>query len=204
MVQVKMVAVWVFLLVSTAVLTEGKQYVSLHFHSTNNCTCFMHESSYIVHPIWVIDGVDTLGDTIIVRMCDHSLQLELWTGHRGVHPLGTEWTVSTLVPFPTLRCCEGEMEGIDEMGCLAPVDHKDRRDMLEQQALRISLVQGVVGWPTQGGEKWTVQVPQELSCCMQEGLVEPSTTTREEQPTTSACPMIQTTSTIACDQWQIP
>ena len=85
-----MVAVWVFLLVSTAVLTEGKQYVSLHFHSTNNCTCFMHESSYIVHPIWVIDGVDTLGDTIIVRMCDHSLQLELWTGHRGVHPLGTE------------------------------------------------------------------------------------------------------------------
>ena len=51
------------------------------------------------------------------------------------------------------------MEGIDEMGCLAPVDHKDRRDMLEQQALRISLVQGVVGWPTQGGEN-------ELSKCL--------------------------------------
>jgi len=90
MMQVKMVAVWVFLLVSIAGLTEGKQYVSLHFHSTNTCTCFMHESSYIVHPVWVIDGVDTLGDTNIIRMCDHSLQLELWTGHRGMHPLGTE------------------------------------------------------------------------------------------------------------------
>jgi len=45
------------------------------------------------------------------------------------------------------------MEGIDEIGCLVPMDHKDRREMLEQQALGISLAQGVVGLPTQGGEK---------------------------------------------------
>ena len=48
------------------------------------------------------------------------MQVELWTGHRGLHPQGTEWTVSTLVPFPTLRCCEGGTEGMDGMGCLVP------------------------------------------------------------------------------------
>ena len=54
-----------------------------------------------------------------------SLQLKLSTGHRGVHPQGI---VSTQVPFPTLRCCEGEMEGMDETVCLAPVGLKDREE----------------------------------------------------------------------------
>ena len=53
---------------------------------------------------------------------------------------------------------------------------------------RVPLVQGVVGWSTQGGPgKLAVQMSQELSWCMQGGLVELITITREEQPTTSAC-----------------
>jgi len=141
-------------------------------------------------------GVDTLGDTNIIRMYYHSLQLELWTGHRGMHPLRTEWIVSTLVTYPTLRCCEGGMEGTDGMGCLVPVGHKDKGERLEQQAFGVPLGQGVVVWSTQGGAKLAVQVSQELSWCMQGGLVEPITLTGEVQPTTSACPMIQTTSAI--------
>ena len=159
-----------------------------------------------------------------------SLQLEFWTGHRGVHPLGTEWTVSTLVPFPTLKCCEGGMEGMDGMGCLVPAGHKDKGGILEQQALRVPVghkdkreilealkvllahkdeggwleqqalrvrpAQGVVAWSTQGEGKLAVQVSQELSWCMQGGLVEAIMCIREEQPTTSACLMIQTTSAI--------
>jgi len=97
------------------------------------------------------------------------------------------------------------MEGMDEMGfqvpgghkdkgewlvqqaLRVPLDHKDKGEWLEQQALRVPLAQGVVGWSTQGGEKLAVRVSQELSWCMQGGLVEPITVTREEQPTTSAC-----------------
>jgi len=85
---------------------------------------------------------------------------------------------------------------MDEMGFQAPVGHKDKGEILEQQALRVPLAQGVVGWSTQGGAKLAVRVSQELSWCMQGGLVEPITVTREEQPTTSACLMIQTTSAI--------
>ena len=85
---------------------------------------------------------------------------------------------------------------MDEMGCLVPVGHKDKGEILEQQALRVPLALGVVGWSTQGGGKLAVQMSRELSWCTQGGLVEPSTITREEQPTTSACLMIQTTSAI--------
>jgi len=60
---------------------------------------------------------------------------------------------------------------MDGMGCLVPVDHKDRGEImeqqalrvplghkdkegwLEQQALRVPLAQEVVGWSTQGGGK---------------------------------------------------
>ena len=85
---------------------------------------------------------------------------------------------------------------MDEMGFQVPGGHKDRGEILEQQALRVPLVQEVVGWSTQGGGKLNVQMSQELSWCMQGGPVEPITITREEQPTSSACLMIQTTSTI--------
>ena len=94
---------------------------------------------------------------------------------------------------------------MDEMGHPVLVGHKDKGDRLaqqgkgerlEQRALRVPLAQGVVGWSTQGGGKLAVQMSQELSWCMQGGLVEPITVTREEQPTTSACLMIQTTSAI--------
>ena len=47
----------------------------------------------------------------ISLMCGLSLQLELWTGHREMYPQGTEQIVSTVVPFPTLRYCEGGMGG---------------------------------------------------------------------------------------------
>ena len=83
---------------------------------------------------------------------------------------------------------------MDGMGCLVPVGHKDKGELLEQQALRVPLALEVVEWSTQGGGKLAVQMSQELSWCMQGGLVEPITLTREEQPTTSACLMIQTTS----------
>ena len=83
---------------------------------------------------------------------------------------------------------------MDGMGFQVPLGHKDKGEWLEQQVLRVPLVQGVVGWSTQGGGKLAVQMSQELSWCMQGGLVEPSTITGEEQPTTSACLMIQTTS----------
>ena len=48
-----------------------------------------------------------------------------------MHPLRTEWIVSTLVPYPTLRYYEGGMEEMDGMACLVPVGHKDRREILE-------------------------------------------------------------------------
>ena len=57
-----------------------------------------------------------------------SFQLENCTGHRGVHPQGM---LSTQVPSPTLRCCEGEMEGMDEMVCLVLVGLKDRKESKE-------------------------------------------------------------------------
>ena len=104
---------------------------------------------------------------------------------------------------------------MDGMGFQVPVGHKDKREILEalrvplghkdkggwleQQALRVPLDQGVVGWSTQGGGKLAVQMSQELSWCMQGGLVEPGTVTREEQPTTSACLMIQTTSAMVLE-----
>ena len=47
---------------------------------------------------------------------------------------------------------------MDEMGFQVPVGHKDKREILEQQALRVPLVQGVVGWSTQGGGKLAVQM----------------------------------------------
>ena len=56
------------------------------------------------------------------------LQLDLCIGHRGVHP---QEMVSTQAPFPTLRCCEGGMEGMGEMECLAPVGLKDREESKE-------------------------------------------------------------------------
>ena len=33
--------------------------------------------------------------------------------------------------FPYIECCEDEMEGMGEMGCLVPVDHKDHKDREE-------------------------------------------------------------------------
>ena len=83
---------------------------------------------------------------------------------------------------------------MDEMGCLVPVGHKDKGEILEQQGLRVPLALGVVGWSTQGGGKLVVQMSQALSWCIQGRPVELITVTREEQPTTSACLMIQTTS----------
>ena len=53
------------------------------------------------------------------------LQLELCTGHRGVHPQGM---ASTQAPSLTLRCCEGEMEGMGEMVCLVLVGLKDNEE----------------------------------------------------------------------------
>ena len=88
------------------------------------------------------------------------------------------------------------MEGTDGMGFLVSVGHKDKGERLEQQALGVPLAQGVVVWSTQGGGKPAVHMCQELSWCMQGGLVEPVTLTREEQPTTSACLIIQTISAI--------
>ena len=88
---------------------------------------------------------------------------------------------------------------MDEMGFQVPVGHKDKEERLEQQALRVPLAQGVVGWSTQGGGKLAVQMSRELSWCMQGGLVEPCIVTREEQPTTSACLMIQTTSAMVLE-----
>ena len=55
------------------------------------------------------------------------------------------------------------------------------------------LVQEMVEWSTQGGEKPAVQMSLELSWCMQEELEEAGLTTLEEVPTTSAFQMIQTT-----------
>ena len=50
------------------------------------------------------------------------------------------------------------------------------------------------GWSTQGGGKVAVQMSQAPHWCMQGGLVEHGMHIREEQPTTSACLMIQTIS----------
>ena len=52
----------------------------------------------------------------------------------------------------------------------------------------------MVGWSTQGGGKVVVQVSQAPHWCMQEELVEHGLHIKEEQPTTSACLIIQTTS----------
>ena len=87
-------------------------------------------------------------------------------------------------------------EILEQQVLRVPLGHKDKGGWLEQQALGVPLGQRVVGWSTQGGGKLAVQVSQELSWCMRGGLVEPITVTGEEQPTTSACLMIQTTSAI--------
>ena len=79
---------------------------------------------------------------------------------------------------------------MDEMVCLVPVDLKDREENKEQQVL---LVLGMVEWSTQGEGKPAAQMSLEQSWCMKEGLEEAGTATLEEVPTTSACPMIQTT-----------
>ena len=87
------------------------------------------------------------------------------------------------------------MEGMDEMGCLVLVDHKDRgetKGKRETKEKRGPLDQGMVGWCTQGGGKAVVQVSQVPHSFMEEGLVEHGINKREEQPTISACPMIQT------------
>ena len=191
------------------------------------CLCMREADLFIQFglTLWEVGdmGVNTLGDTSLIwmvyldisPMCCHALQLQLWTGHRGMQSLGTNWTVSIQAPYPTLDTARE-----DEMGFQIPADHKDRgerlvqqdkSEMLEQQVLRIPLVQGVVGWSTQGGGKLDVQMSQELSWCTQGGLVEPGGLTREEQPSTSACLMIQTTSTMVleckvttmCMEWSI-
>ena len=57
-------------------------------------------------------------------------QLQLCTGHRGVHPQGMLSTQA----LSTLRCYVGEMEGMGEMGemvCLVLVDLKDREESKE-------------------------------------------------------------------------
>ena len=116
---------------------------------------------------------------------------------------------------------------MDGMGCLvrvghkdkgerlealrAPLDHKDKGERLEQQVLGVPLALVVVEWSTQGGGKLAVQMSQELSWCMQGGLVEPCTLLEEEHPTTSACLVIQTTSatvlefkvTAMCMEWSM-
>ena len=56
------------------------------------------------------------------------LQLELWTGHRGVHPQGM---LSTQVLSPTLRYCEGGMEEMGETVYLVLVGLKDREENKE-------------------------------------------------------------------------
>ena len=50
------------------------------------------------------------------------------------------------------------------------------------------------GWSTRDGEKVVVPVPQAPHWCIQGGLVERDIHIREEQPTISACLMIQTIS----------
>ena len=89
------------------------------------------------------------------------------------------------------------MEEMDEMGCLVPVDLKDREEAKgrkETKEYQVPLDQGMEGWSTQGGGKAVVQMSQAPHWCMQEGLVGHGINIREEQPTTSACLMIQTIS----------
>ena len=50
------------------------------------------------------------------------------------------------------------MEGMDRMGFQVPMGHKDKGEWLEQQALRVPLYQGMVGWSQQGGGKLAIQV----------------------------------------------
>jgi len=52
------------------------------------------------------------------------------------------------------------------MGCLVPVGHKDKGELLEQQALRVPLALEVVEWSTQGGGKLAARMSQELSWCI--------------------------------------
>ena len=52
----------------------------------------------------------------ISPMCDRSLHLELWTGHRGMHPHRELSEQSqTQAPYPTLIYCKGRMEGMEGM-----------------------------------------------------------------------------------------
>ena len=122
--------------------------------------------------------------------------LELCIGHRGVLIQGTEWTVSTPAPYPTLRYCEGGMEGMVSLVEMERMEWGVTRGSQGQQDQQVPLALAGVEWSTQGGGKLAVQMSQELSWCTQGGLVEPGIMLMEEQPTTSACLMIQTTATI--------
>ena len=66
--------------------------------------------------------------------------------------------------FPYIEVLRGRdgRDGWDGMsGPCGP--KKDKRETLQQQAVRVPLVQGVVGWSTQGGGKLAVQVSQDKS-----------------------------------------
>ena len=114
----------------------------------------------------------------ISPMCDHSLQLETWTGHRGMHRLNT----SSLPYIEMLRGRDGRDR---QDGVPSPCGPQGQRGNTGATG-----AQGPPG-PRSGGvvyTRWgktTCPNVSELSWCMQRGLVEPITLTREEQPTTS-------------------
>ena len=88
-----------------------------------------------MHLLYLLVSIMYLCLSLIWQMWQYrnslvSLQLELNTGHRGVHPQGT---VSTQALSPTLRCCEEGMEGMGEMECLVPMGLKDRGESKELQ-----------------------------------------------------------------------
>ena len=93
---------------------------------------------------------------------------------------------------------------MDEMGFQVPVGHKGQRGVAGTTG---PLVKGVVVWSTQGAGPNV----SGTELVYAGGLVEAVTITEEEQPTTSACLVIQTTSAInpefkvtaMCMEWSI-
>ena len=140
-----------------------------------------------------MEGTDGMGYLVPVGHKDKGVRLEqqVLRVHLGHKEKGERQEQQALkVPVGH----KDKVEKLEQKALTVPLGQKEKGARLEKQVVRVWLVQGVVVWSTQGGGKLAVQMSQELSWCMEGGLVEPTGNIREAQPTTSACLMIQTTS----------
>ena len=165
---------------------------------------------------------------LVSPMGDHSLHLELWTGHRGVHPQGNQENILNTNSSPFIEILRGRDGRDGRDGVPGPRGPQEQRGDTgaagpqgppgPQGQRGVAGATGPHGPPgPRNGRvvyiRWGKSSYQsvsgtELVYAGRAGGTD-YTYTREEQPTTSACLMIQTTSAInpglkvttMCTEW---